>query len=70
VNFGALLPEMFTEHLDNLLFVLRCWRVAVGNQKLVTLRVTPAMEAGLADHIWTLEELVTLLEPKGLSAAA
>lgn len=23
-----------------------------------TLRVTPAMEAGLADHIWTLEELV------------
>ena len=27
-----------------------------------TLRVTPAMEAGLAHHIWTLEELVGLLE--------
>jgi hypothetical protein len=27
-----------------------------------TLRVTPAMEAGLADHIWTLDELVGLLE--------
>jgi len=27
-----------------------------------TLRVTPAMEAGLADHIWTVEELVSLLE--------
>lgn len=26
-----------------------------------TLRVTPAMEAGLADHVWTLEELVSLL---------
>ena len=26
-----------------------------------TLRVTPAMEAGLADHVWTLEELVNLL---------
>ena len=26
-----------------------------------TLRVTPAMEAGLADHVWTLEELVGLL---------
>ncbi len=26
-----------------------------------TLRVTPAMEAGLADHIWSLEELVSLL---------
>jgi IS1 family transposase len=26
-----------------------------------TLRVTPAMEAGLTDHVWTLEELVNLL---------
>ncbi|HEV2386479.1 MAG TPA: IS1 family transposase [Candidatus Acidoferrales bacterium] len=26
-----------------------------------TLRVTPAMEAGLCDHVWTLEELVTTL---------
>lgn len=27
-----------------------------------TLRVTPAMEAGLADHVWSLEELVGLLD--------
>jgi hypothetical protein len=26
-----------------------------------TLRVTPAMEAGLSDHIWSLEELIGLL---------
>ena len=26
-----------------------------------TLRVTPAMEAGIADHVWTMEELVGLL---------
>ena len=26
-----------------------------------TLRVTPAMEAGLADHVWSVEELVTLM---------
>ena len=26
-----------------------------------TLRVTPAMEAGVADHAWTIEELVTLI---------
>ena len=26
------------------------------------LRVTPAMEAGLADHIWTLTELAGVLE--------
>lgn len=27
-----------------------------------TLRVTPAMEAGVADHVWSLEELASLLE--------
>ena len=31
-----------------------------------TLRVTPAMEAGLTDHVWSLEELVDLLD-KGCS---
>jgi IS1 family transposase len=31
-----------------------------------TLRVTPAMEAGLATHIWTIEELVGLMEPKSI----
>jgi hypothetical protein len=29
-----------------------------------TLRVTPAMEAGLADHVWSIEELVYLLEQR------
>ena len=28
-----------------------------------TLRVTPAMQAGLTDHVWTLEELAALAEP-------
>jgi len=27
-----------------------------------TLRVTPAMEAGLTDHVWSLDELIALLE--------
>jgi hypothetical protein len=26
-----------------------------------TLRVTPAMEAGISDHVWSLEEIVGLL---------
>ncbi len=34
-----------------------------------TLRVTPAMEAGLADHVWTLEELVGIDENKEVRAA-
>jgi hypothetical protein len=27
-----------------------------------TLRVTPAMEAGLTDHVWTLEEIASLAD--------
>jgi hypothetical protein len=27
-----------------------------------TLRVTPAMEAGVTDHVWSIEEIVGLLE--------
>jgi hypothetical protein len=27
-----------------------------------TLRVTPAMEAGIADHVWEIEELVALID--------
>ena len=34
-----------------------------------TLRVTPAMEAGIADHIWSLEELVSLLDRSAKMAA-
>jgi hypothetical protein len=35
-----------------------------------TLRATPAMEAGLADHIWSFEGLVGLLERKTTEVAA
>ncbi len=35
-----------------------------------SLRVTPAMEAGLTDHVWTLEELVSLLPEKKPNAKA
>jgi IS1 family transposase len=29
-----------------------------------TLRVTPAMEAGIADHVWSIEEVVSLLDSR------
>jgi hypothetical protein len=35
-----------------------------------TLRVTPAMAAGIADHVWTIEEVVALLNPKDREQAA
>jgi hypothetical protein len=34
-----------------------------------TLRVIPAMEAGIADHIWLIEEVVCLLQSNGRKAA-
>jgi hypothetical protein len=27
-----------------------------------TLRVTPAMEAGVSDHVWSLDEIIALLD--------
>lgn len=33
-----------------------------------TLRVTPAMEAGFSDHVWTVEELTGVLETKTKAA--
>jgi IS1 family transposase len=35
-----------------------------------TLRVTPAMEAGIADHVWTVKEIVCLLEAQSGRRAA
>jgi len=29
-----------------------------------TLRVTPAMEAGISDHVWTIEEMLAAVESK------
>ncbi|HVB87400.1 MAG TPA: hypothetical protein VNK23_12135 [Candidatus Dormibacteraeota bacterium] len=34
-----------------------------------TLRVTPAMEAGISDHIWSIEEMVKLLTDATTKAA-
>jgi len=35
-----------------------------------TLRVTPAMEAGIADHVWYVEEIAGLLEQNTAEAVA
>lgn len=34
-----------------------------------TLRVTPAMEAGLSNHVWSLEEVIALLDTSSAKAA-
>ena len=34
-----------------------------------TLRVTPAMEAGIAQHVWSIDEIIGLLEAREQKAA-
>lgn len=34
------------------------------------LRVIPAMAAGIADHVWTLAEVIALLDPKARAESA
>jgi IS1 family transposase len=55
------LTNAFSKKLDNhgyavALHFMYCNFVRIHQ----TLRVTPAMEAGLADHAWTIQELVTI----------
>ena len=35
-----------------------------------SLRVTPAMEAGVTDHVWEMEEVIALLDEKTVESAA
>jgi len=35
-----------------------------------TLRVTPAMEAGISQHVWSIEEIVTVTIPRQQSLVA
>jgi hypothetical protein len=65
------LTNAFSKKLDN-----HCHAVAIYfayyNWCRVhqTLRVTPAMEAGLTDHVWSVGELLQLIAPKVASMAA
>jgi hypothetical protein len=57
--------------LDNRMAATRATFDAYNNICRVhqTLRVTPAMEARLTDHVWSLEELVGLLDRRSAEAA-
>jgi len=44
------------EHLKAAVSLLMCWYNFCRVHQ--TLRVTPAMEAGITDHIWTIQELL------------
>jgi len=65
------LTNAFSKKLDNLKHAVALHFMYYNFCRVhSTLRVTPAMEAGLADHVWSLEELVGLLEAKAIAATA
>jgi hypothetical protein len=61
------LTNAFSKKLENHLHMLAIYFMFYNYCRMQkTLRVTPAMEAGLAHHVWTIEELVKLMEPKSI----
>jgi hypothetical protein len=65
------LTNAFSKKLDN-----HRWAIALHYMHYnfcrvhKTLRVTPAMEAGVASHVWEIEEIVSLLENKSSEKVA
>ena len=53
------LSNGFSKKLDNLKAAVCLWFAFYNFCRVhQTLRVTPAMEAGLTDHVWTIAELL------------
>jgi IS1 family transposase len=63
------LTNAFSKKVENHAAAVSLWFMYYNFCRIhQTLRVTPAMEAGLSDHVWSLEELVKLLEPRTIAA--
>jgi IS1 family transposase len=59
------LTNAFSKKVENHAAAVALWFMYYNFCRVhQTLRVTPAMESGLADHIWTLQELLSLMEPR------
>jgi hypothetical protein len=52
-------PDKIADSLADSVEVMRMWRFFAHVHQ--TLRVTPAMEAGVSDHVWSTEDIVNLL---------
>ena len=57
------LTNAFSKKLENhAAMVARYFMYCNFGRVHQTLRVTPAMEAGIANHVWSVEEIVALLD--------
>jgi hypothetical protein len=58
------LTNAFSKKVENHAAAVALWFMYYNFCRVhQTLRVTPEMEAEISDHVWSLEELVGLLEP-------
>jgi hypothetical protein len=68
------LTNAFSKKIENHLAAVALYMMFYNfGRKHLTLGTTPAVKAGLTDHIWTVEEIVGLLEavePKSTRAAS
>jgi hypothetical protein len=63
------LTNAFSKKIENHAAAVAIWFMYYSFCRVhQTLRVTPAMESGLSNHVWTIEELCSLL-PESASAA-
>jgi hypothetical protein len=64
------LTNAFSKKIENHAAAVAIWFTYYNFCRVhSTLRVTPAMEAGISDHVWTIEEMCELL-PKPVSATS
>jgi IS1 family transposase len=56
------LTNGFSKKVDNLRYAVALYAVHYNFCRIhQTLRVTPAMEAGISDHVWNIEEIIGLI---------
>ena len=57
------LTNAFSKKVENHIHALSLYFMFYNFVRIhTTLRVTPAMEAGIADHVWSIEEILSLLK--------
>jgi hypothetical protein len=57
------LTNAFSKKVENLAHAVSLYFMYYNFGRVhQALRVTPAMEAGIANHVWTMEEIAALLE--------
>ena len=60
------LTNAFSKKIENHAAAVALWFMYYNFCRVhQTLRVTPAMESGIADHVWSIEEMCTLLPMEG-----